>query len=357
MAKRDKSSRRGRTSRTRDREEEPRSRGSKRRGSKRGGSSKRNFTYKKRDANAVKKRSTQGAGNRDNIFKDDYKVFKVTEENSIRILPPTWEDPEHYALDIYIHYGIGPDESSFLCLDKVDSDEKCPICEERAKAEAEGDTEYAASLKPTKRPTCYVIDRDNEDEGPMLWAMPWTVDRDLSAQSIDKRTGEVIPLDDPYEGFDVSFSRQGKGMKTKYVGLSIGRHPSEASDDLDTVLDYIQENPIPDTLDIKDADYISQVFAGHSAAKSKEADDEDDKSERDDDLPTWEDVHEMSFDELEELIEDEELDEVIDAEEFDEEDELADAVCEEMGIKKPKAKGSSRDKKKARGMRRGKGRR
>jgi len=325
----------GRSSRNRDSEKR-----SSRKKSKR-------FTYKKRDPETVKKRSTQGAGNRDQIFKDEFNIFKVKEDNNIRILPPTWDDPEHYAFDIYIHYGIGPDESSFICLDKTDSDEKCPICEERAKAEAEGDSEYATSLKPTKRPVCYVIDRDNEDDGPLLWAMPWTVDRDLSAQSFDKSTGEVIPLDDPYDGFDVSFSRQGKGRNTKYVGLSIGRHSSEASDDLDDILEKIQEDPVPDTLDIKDADYISGVFSGHN--KSSDNDNDDDKGNKKETDYTWKEIHKMSFDELEDLIEDEDLDDVIDAEEYDEEDELADAVCDELDIKKPKK--STRDKKRSRDMR------
>lgn len=340
-------SRRERNSKEKNRERNRGSSKSSRRSSK---SSKRSFKYQKRDAESVKKRSKQGDGNRDQIFKDSFNIYKVKDDNSIRILPPTWDDAEHYAFDVYIHYGIGPDESSYVCLNKFDSDEECPICEERSKAEADGDSDYASSLKPTKRPTCYLLDRDNEDEGPLLWAMPWTVDRDLSAQSFDSRSGEVIPLDDPYDGYDISFTRKGKGRNTKYIGLSIARHSSEASDDLDDILDQIQENPIPETFEIREADYISDVFSGHSSKKNS-SDDKNSKDDKKENEYTWKEIHKMDFDDLEELVGDEKLDDVIDIKDYDkdEEDDLADAICDELGIGKPKK--SSKDNKRAKDMR------
>lgn len=324
------------------------------------------FSYKKRDASTVKRRAEQGAGNRDQIFKNDFTVFKVQDENDIRILPPTWDDPEHYALDAWVHYQIGSDESAYLCLDKMGTDEQCPICEERTKAEASGDSEYANTLKPTRRPICFVIDRSNESDGPLLWAMPWTVDRDLSAQSIDKKTGEVIPLDDPYDGYDVSFNRTGKALNTKYVGLSIGRHPSPALDDdseLEGALNFIQDNPVTEALEFKTADYISQVFSGHNPNKSDKDSDTVDRHSNDkncEQIMTWDEVHAMDFDKLEELVDDEELYDVLDVNDFDElGDELADAICEELGIDKPKQKrrssgkgDSGNGKSRARNMRR-----
>lgn len=342
MARRDRDSRNKKSSDKSNRG----SRRSKRRGNK------RNYTYKKRDVDSVRRRSKQGADDRDQIFKEGVKILKLKEENSIRILPPTWDDADHYAYDIYIHYGIGPDESSFICLDKLnDPDEECPICEERAKAEAAGDSDYASSLKATKRPVCYVLDRDEEDEGPLLWAMPWTLDRDLSAQSFDKRSGEVIPLDDPYEGFDVSFSKTGKGMKTKYVGLSIGRRSSEASDDIDDIIDTIQETPVPDNLNIQEADYIAKVFSGHNSKKSEDNRRDSRNKDTESDY-SWKEVHKMDFEDLGELVEDEKLNDVIDIDDYgnDEEEELADIICEELGIDKPEKK-SNRDKKRSKEMR------
>ena len=195
------------------------------------GSSRGRYEYQQREPNAMKKRGEQSGNDFDKIFIDDVKVFKVNDGNNfIRFLPPTWKNPEHFGLDIYVHYGIGPDNQTYLCLHKMKG-EACPICEEAKRAQDDGDDDYAKKLKPNKRVLVYLIDRDHEKEGLMAWSMPWTVDRDICKISVDKRTGETLELDNPDNGYDIEFEKKGQKQKTEYLGIAVARRPSELGDD------------------------------------------------------------------------------------------------------------------------------
>jgi hypothetical protein len=238
---------------------------------------KTRFRYEKRTKEDVKKRAAQSGGLFDSIFQSKFQTFTPKEgDYRLRFLPPTWDDPQHFGLDVYVHYGIGSDSQSYLCLEKMKG-EKCPICEEKKRAERAGDADYARQLTATKRVLVWVVNRDDEDAGPLLWSMAWTIDRDLANLSIDKRTGEYLALDDPEEGYDVEFSRTGKGLKTKYVGVQVARKPSPLADDADLAEDwlkFITENPLTEVLQFFDYDHIEAVAKG-----VKEADDEEEEDE------------------------------------------------------------------------------
>jgi hypothetical protein len=318
------------------------------------GRNKKRFKYQTRSHESVETRSKQsGYASKEPICTDDYKFYSVKDDNNIRILPPTWDDADHYGFDLYIHYQIGSDSGNYICPEKMGSGD-CPICEEKRKAEKGGDEEYAKTLNATKRPTVLLIDRDKEDDGVQIWPMPWTVDRDLAALCLDKQTGEILMIDDPYDGYDVSFDRTGKALKTKYIGLQVSRHSSEAmddSDELNDVLEAIQDKTLKDVLIIHDYDYLEDVFSGHSKNKNKK-EDKDDK-EKEEPEYTYEEIMDMDFDELEEIIDDEGLDDldIDDYEEDDDDDleELAKDICKELGLKKKKS--NKKDKKRMRDMR------
>jgi hypothetical protein len=222
------------------------------------------FVYRQRTKEQVSARANQKSGNFDSYFKDIHKVFVPKEgEYQLRFLPPTWEDPSHYGLDLFVHYGIGTDSQSYLCLASMKG-EPCPICEERKRAERRGDAEYVKSLSPTKRVAVWLVDRDAEKDGPQIWAMPWTFDRDLALLSVDKASGEVICLDDPDEGYDFIFTRKGSSINTKYIGLQVARKPTPISDDDSgmTWISHVLKNPLPDTLVFYSYDHIAAVFSG-----------------------------------------------------------------------------------------------
>lgn len=329
----------------------------------RGGRDRPRFSYQSRDAADVKKRAEGDDGKYDVYIDSAVKTFKVNDgDNTIRILPPTWDNPTHYGMDIHVHYGIGPDRQSYLCPHKM-KDEPCPICEERAKAVRDGDEAYAKELNATKRVLVYIVDRDAEKEGVQAWAMPNTLDRDMVKVSVDKRSGEVLPLDHPEEGFDVMFEKKGAQMRTEYLGVQLARRASELGDD--AWLDFAIDHPLPTMLKFYSYEHIQAAFSGgapasrgrdesHSAGSrstSRDQDDSDSRRGRGRDEPnhsragessdelTYESVHAMTGTELEDLIAAERLS--IKPNDAVDDEELAGWICADLKLEK-KARSTGR---------------
>jgi hypothetical protein len=246
------------------------------------GKKKSSFVYKERDPASVKARAEQTGGRFDSTVKPNVEMFKFEQgDNSFRILPPTWDDHEHYGYDVWVHRNVGADNSAYLCLNKMKG-KSCPICALYKELKDDGQDEDAKSIAPTRRVYMWVIDRDAEDDAPKLMDMSWTMDRDVSALCQNKKTGKTLLIDHPDEGYDVTVKRQGTGLKTRYFGISIDREPSPISDDPDVqegVLEYVQENPIPSVLNFYDAKYLDRILSG----TSEEADEDLDEDEEDED--------------------------------------------------------------------------
>lgn len=244
------------------------------------------FKYRGEDRQVedVVKRSKQSGGAYDSYLSPDCTFFKILEgERAIRILPPTWEDTKKWGngweLQIYLHNNVGPDNSTFLCLDKMKG-ERCPICEARREAK---DEEEANALKPSWRALAWVIDRDNEKAGPMVMGLPITLFRDINARSVDKKTGEVILIDHPEDGYDVLFNREGSSLKTKYTQVEIERDSRPVHKDekiQDKWLTFIEDHPLPEMLTFFDEDYIEKVLSGKVEKRSRDEEEETRPSRR-----------------------------------------------------------------------------
>lgn len=241
----------------------------------------RGFRYQKRDKDSLKERANMKGGNYDTYIKPKFKQWKPKDgKNIIRVLPPTWEDARHYGLDIYVNFNIGPDNQSYLSLSKHDRGPD-PLAEARREAMNDGDKDFAKKLNPSQRILYWIIDRMDEDEGPLLWAAPFTFDKSLSNLCIDEDTKEVIFIDDPAKGRDVRFYREGQGLKTTYdpskmkVLKEALLHEDEGIEQ--EWLDFIQENQLPDVLNFYDYDHIKASFGG---AAGRSDDDEDEKPAR-----------------------------------------------------------------------------
>ena len=128
---------------------------------------KKRFDYGKRSKEQLEKRARQFGGLKDGFISDDVKVFTPQKnDNILRILPPTWDGAEHWGYDVWVHYGIGPDNSAYLCLEKMKG-EPCALCDERKRAQKAKDSteDYVNKLEPTKRVLMFILDRKNMDEG------------------------------------------------------------------------------------------------------------------------------------------------------------------------------------------------
>ncbi len=225
----------------------------------------------------IKAGANQTGGKWDASFINNLKVFRTKPDKDyrLRIMPPTWENPDGLAYKPFKHFGIGPDNQAYWCLDKMKG-ERCPICIEAAESRKAGQAEIAKSLSCGQRSLFWIIDRDNEAEGPMIWEASWSMERDLSALSVEKRTGEILHIYEPDDGFDIEFAVEKKGKDAKgkvfpqIVGLKIARTSTPLAEDIkeqDAWLDFVQQNPLPDVLLFWDFDHIEKTLMG---AKPKE---------------------------------------------------------------------------------------
>jgi len=322
---------------------------------------KSRFQYKERTREQVKRRAEQRTGSFDSYLSDVASLFKVKSDTDyrIRIFPPTWEEADHYGIDVFVHYGIGADKNSYLCPNHH-GDGGCPICAERSRVDALGnDEEYVRELAPTKRVLVWLVDRDNEQDGPIVWGMPQTVDKEISRRSIDKHTNEVLWIDNPDNGYDVEFAREGQGWKTKYVGIDIARKSSPLHDDpdiLDEWLEFVANNPLPDLLVVHDAEYIAKIFSGKAATDSgdEEGESQPRRTRGASGVPSRRRVVEDDDEEEEEVEEEEEEEEPAEEEEeeVEEEEEEEEEPAEEE--ERPAKSSNARDRLRQLRNRRGK---
>jgi hypothetical protein len=225
-------------------------------------------------------------GNYDTYIKPKFKQWKPKDgKNLIRILPPTfaladapWQDTEHYGMDIHVNFNIGPDNQSYLSLSKHLKGAD-PLADARREAQKDGEKKLAKALNPNTRILYWIIDRNDEDEGPLLWAAPFTFDKSLANLCIDEDTKEVTAIDDPETGHDVRFYKEGTGLTTKYdpskmkvLGESVIHEDEGQQKEWE---DFIYENPLTDVLNFYSAEHISAAFDG--VAGRKDDDDDDDE--------------------------------------------------------------------------------
>lgn len=244
----------------------------------------RSFHYEKRSREDVKARANMRGGGFDSFIKPDFKRFKLKDgKNVVRILPATWEKPKHYGYDIWLNYGIGADNQTYLSLSKMEHEDgdNDPLVEARREAQRENDEKTAKALQPRQRVLVWVIDRQEEEAGPQLWDIPFSVDKDFVNLCLDEDTKEVMYPDDPDEGHDLRFYKEGQGVGTKYPASRMKLlDASPLHEDADTQqewLDYIKENPVPDCLQYYSAEEISAAFNGQVATRD---DDDEDRPRR-----------------------------------------------------------------------------
>lgn len=222
------------------------------------------FKYEPRNAAQVEKRANQSAAQYQGIIKDGFNVFGARQnENTIRIMPPTWEKPEHYGYDIFVHYGVGPENATVLCLSKM-KHQPCPVCEYRAQLEIQG-REEAGDYKPTRRVLVWLLDgkAESDADNPQAWAMPWTFDRDISAICKDRETGELYQIDNPDEGFNIYFDKKGEKELTKYTGHQLAKKPSSVDPKF---MSFVEKNPLPTILLWRSYEEVQRLFQGDAPA-------------------------------------------------------------------------------------------
>lgn len=239
------------------------------------------FEYKERTFEEVKRRAEQQGGNFDSMFKREFQTWTPKEGlNNIRILPPTFDEHNHYGYVIWVHSWIGSDKSSYLCPKKMGMSKRCPICDAEKEARAAGDTEDADDLKAVNRFLYWILDRDGDDpRKPLLWSASWSQDRDIAALCADDKAGKVLSIDHPDMGYDLSFTRKGTKLNTRYIGTRIDRDPSPISTSAkrqSAIIDFLMENPLDTVLKFYPTKHLEEIISGTNKERDEDLDDDDD---------------------------------------------------------------------------------
>ena len=254
------------------------------------GSERFSYSYKKRSAEQVKKSATTSRLDMiDPIFKPEFTVFKAKEGvNWGRILPVpnTAKESDELGLILYIHYGVGPDNLSYLCLERHKK-KPCPLCEERKAATRSGDEEYVKQLNWTKRMLVWWIDRNGDELKPVLFPMPYSkVWLNINSLTYDRQLDEPIWIEHPTEGFDVEFTREGTDQRTQYSGVKIARRESPISKDrkgMQSILEFVEENPLDTVLNFFSFKHIAEAFSAKVQEESLDEEYEEDEPPFDED--------------------------------------------------------------------------
>ena len=122
-----------------------------------------------------------------------------------------------YRRKIFVHFGIGIEEKSYICPLKTPGiGKKCPICENRAqllKDDPEGNKEVLAQLKPKQRELYNVINLEEEDKGVQLW--------DMSYHLFGKKLEEDLKTgDEDWVGF--ADLKSGFSLKIRFSAKTVG---------------------------------------------------------------------------------------------------------------------------------------
>lgn len=236
----------------------------------------RKFVYQPRTDAQVRAQKNTKRGF-DTFTKPFVKIYKPREGlNVIRILPPTWPNPSHWGVNLWVNYDIGPDKGQYISLRKTGGPgTPDPLDDARIKALRAGDAELAKKLTPKHRVCMWLIDRKDEDAGPQFYAAAFSLDDDFINASLDPDTGGYLKIDDDNHGYDLTFYKEKQGDYWTFPGAKIrlSRNPSpihENEKKQQEWMNYIQEYPIPDCLVHHDFAYINAVFNGVAAPTEDE---------------------------------------------------------------------------------------
>ena len=253
----------------------------------------RDYNYQPPSYDATVDRAERKGSMFDSLFKD-VKFYRTKQgANLLRILPPGWPNAKHYGLTVMIHRGVGPDDRQYLCLRENPTSpyKRCPICEELYNLGAKATQEDKNQLRPKSNLAYYVIDRDNENDGVQVWVASPTIDSEIAAQSVNRRSKSVIDIVHPEDGYDIEFTRSGTGRNnTRYRGFQIMRESSplaESAKRMDEWLNVAFDKPLPSLLQFYSPERIEEVFygqakedAGSTEPRRRSRDDDDERPSR-----------------------------------------------------------------------------
>ena len=119
----------------------------------------------------------------------------------------------------------------------------CPACEMASRLHASGnpkDEKQARSFERKLRTFAIVINRKEEERGPLIWEFGKTVAVKLQKIRVDEDAGGEFTH--PYKGFDVKVEKTGEGLGTRYEVMA-ARESSPLAPDEETLQSWWNSKP------------------------------------------------------------------------------------------------------------------
>ena len=222
------------------------------------------------------------------LDRDDIEFFTPKEgRNRINIVPYVVKSKNHplvksgdleigdkdYIMDVFVHRGIGPSESSVVCL-KETYGKPCPICEQAAALKKQGKEKEAAALKPSRRAFYNVIDSKEPEKLKVFETSHYLFEKELIEEARDDEEGGFVDFADEENGKEIKF----RCSKVTKSGMEFNEFKSFSFEERDdNISDELLEKAISfdEILNVPTYEEAEKILYG--------SDDEDDKDEDDDD--------------------------------------------------------------------------
>lgn len=188
--------------------------------------------------------------------------------NTIRILPEVGEMEFFFQTVGRHNLGEGQNAKQIYCPNFTsEGDLACPICETRSmlyKQNKQGDKsagELAKQLGVRRSYWMNVIDRSNEDAGPLVFTPGVTIMNALAALVSDPEYGDITDI---YEGVDIKIERTGTGLDTEYQVIANRKDSPlhESDEQIDQWLDSAKDLSYAEVS--TDPSEDAELAAGHA---------------------------------------------------------------------------------------------
>lgn len=193
----------------------------------------------------------------------------------IRFMPIYNE--RYFAKEVPFHFEIAGIKAFAICPTYFKL--PCAACDRRKKLLAEEKKELAQNYKTSFYHLAYVIDRKNEDKGPLVWPISNKAIQTIRACFTHPKTGALLVVDDVDEGYDIFFkkAKAAEGEKFAQVGAvqrdtdcsPLHSNPEKALE----WMKYVKDNGLTTLLIQTTSDQIREMVEGggtKSSAPSQE---------------------------------------------------------------------------------------
>lgn len=183
----------------------------------------------------------------------------------------------YWERTFFVHKGIGPDKSSYVCPART-ANKPCPICEHRAKLNWDDDEEQMKAIKAKERQLILLVDHKEKDKGVQLWDISSYLFGDLLQGKLEKlesdedtkRDFTVFP--DPDDGYTLKLEYETEespfGKFAKITGIEFKPRTFDVAEEYP-----VEDNPcLDEMLVIHDYKTLKKIFL-----QVEEGEDEDEK--------------------------------------------------------------------------------